>query len=149
MAHSCPDCSQACYCNGDIDDCLLDDDDAINACTHCDDEGDFFEESDERHLGSADYRSAVDLALPREAATVMRNHKIETRDINGKQRECAVYAFKCEGCGAEGEIAVPLVEFGPFGCPEGCGATYIQWRPPAGGYALQCVVCPVFEEPEE
>ena len=32
MAHTCPDCGQTCYCNGDIDDCLFDDDD----CEDCD-----------------------------------------------------------------------------------------------------------------
>ena len=36
MAHSCPDCDQACYCNGDLDDLLLDDDEAVDACGHCD-----------------------------------------------------------------------------------------------------------------
>lgn len=35
MAHECPDCGLACYCGGDIDDILLDDDDAVNGCTHC------------------------------------------------------------------------------------------------------------------
>jgi hypothetical protein len=35
MAHSCPDCGSVCYCGGDIDDCLFDDEDAINACLHC------------------------------------------------------------------------------------------------------------------
>ena len=24
MAHSCPECGQQCYCNGDIDDCCND-----------------------------------------------------------------------------------------------------------------------------
>jgi hypothetical protein len=37
MAHSCPECGQACYCNGDIDDCLLDDEAAVIACTCCPD----------------------------------------------------------------------------------------------------------------
>lgn len=35
MAHSCPECGMTCYCNGDIDDILLDEDDAINRCDHC------------------------------------------------------------------------------------------------------------------
>jgi hypothetical protein len=34
--HSCPNCGQACYCNGDIDDIEVDDS-AADACTHCDD----------------------------------------------------------------------------------------------------------------
>lgn len=39
MAHSCPTCGQACYCQGDIDDILLDTDEAVNACDHCDEDG--------------------------------------------------------------------------------------------------------------
>jgi hypothetical protein len=35
-----------------------------------------------------------------------------------------------------------------FGCPEGCGATYIQWKNLEGQYTLTCVVCPVFEDDE-
>lgn len=35
MAHSCPDCGSTCYCGSDIDDCLLDDEEDVNACTHC------------------------------------------------------------------------------------------------------------------
>jgi hypothetical protein len=35
MAHSCPDCGQACYCGGDIDDTLDVDPAAEQACTHC------------------------------------------------------------------------------------------------------------------
>ena len=34
MAHSCPECGQACYCNGDIDDIFINDEDAVNRCTH-------------------------------------------------------------------------------------------------------------------
>lgn len=33
--HSCPDCGQACYCNGDIDDCELDGGEDECVC-HCD-----------------------------------------------------------------------------------------------------------------
>lgn len=36
MAHSCPECYQVCHCGGDIDDLLLDEDDAVNRCNHCD-----------------------------------------------------------------------------------------------------------------
>ena len=32
--HSCPDCGQACYCEGDLDDCEVDQD-AEEKCTHC------------------------------------------------------------------------------------------------------------------
>lgn len=35
MAHSCPDCGQACYCGGDVDDVLLVE--GSSTCTHCDD----------------------------------------------------------------------------------------------------------------
>lgn len=35
MAHECPDCGQTCYCGGDIDDCLLNTDDDVIGCTHC------------------------------------------------------------------------------------------------------------------
>ena len=35
MAHSCPECGEACYCNGDVDDALLDDEDAVENCEHC------------------------------------------------------------------------------------------------------------------
>jgi hypothetical protein len=35
MAHSCPTCDAACYCGGDIDDCLLSDTAAENLCSHC------------------------------------------------------------------------------------------------------------------
>ena len=50
MGHTCPDCGQACYCGGDIDDCIFDMPDDVNRCTHCpDDEADdgFYEEVDE------------------------------------------------------------------------------------------------------
>jgi hypothetical protein len=58
----------------------------------------------------------------------------------------AHYDYVCEGCGAEGDIGIPLDEHGTLGCPEGCGATYIQWKNLEGRYQLTCVVCPVFEE---
>jgi hypothetical protein len=35
MAHSCPECDSQCYCNGDIDDCLLSDADTERDCTCC------------------------------------------------------------------------------------------------------------------
>ena len=41
MAHTCPDCACTCYCHGDIDDMVLDDDEDISCCTHCDDDSDF------------------------------------------------------------------------------------------------------------
>jgi hypothetical protein len=33
--HSCPGCGQACYCNGDVDDCPVDPS-AADDCLHCD-----------------------------------------------------------------------------------------------------------------
>lgn len=35
MAHECPDCYQVCYCNGDIDDLILNEEKDLIACTHC------------------------------------------------------------------------------------------------------------------
>ena len=34
MAHSCPDCGQTCYCNGDIGDCCDDFPENVMKCTH-------------------------------------------------------------------------------------------------------------------
>lgn len=52
MAHSCPECGQTCYCNGDIDDCVLDDEAAVIACDccpdGCDDDDDYLDD-DEMH----------------------------------------------------------------------------------------------------
>lgn len=51
--HSCPDCDQACYCGGDIDDIDTGDEEAMENCTHCaegdtgDDDEDSFEEDDD------------------------------------------------------------------------------------------------------
>lgn len=47
MAHTCPVCGQVCYCNGDIDDIILDSEEAAVNCTHCDSEDD---ECDTSHL---------------------------------------------------------------------------------------------------
>ncbi len=33
--HDCPECGQACYCGGDIDDINIDDVAAQEKCTHC------------------------------------------------------------------------------------------------------------------
>ena len=35
MAHSCPDCDQTCYCNGDIDDILIEDEEDVRRCVCC------------------------------------------------------------------------------------------------------------------
>jgi hypothetical protein len=34
MAHTCPDCGQVCYCNGDIDDCLNEFEEDVINCNH-------------------------------------------------------------------------------------------------------------------
>jgi len=34
MAHTCPECGQQCYCNGDIDDCCNDFEKDVIKCTH-------------------------------------------------------------------------------------------------------------------
>lgn len=34
MGHTCPACGQACYCNGDIDDCINDFEEDVMNCTH-------------------------------------------------------------------------------------------------------------------
>jgi hypothetical protein len=36
MSHECPECGELCFCNGDIDDCLFNWDEDVDACTHCD-----------------------------------------------------------------------------------------------------------------
>lgn len=40
MAHDCPECGALCYCNGDIDDCVLNIEADVNACQHCPIDGD-------------------------------------------------------------------------------------------------------------
>ena len=34
MAHSCPDCDATCYCNGDIDDIILESAEYERECDH-------------------------------------------------------------------------------------------------------------------
>ena len=41
MAHTCPVCGQVCYCNGDIDDIILDHDEDILNCICCDELDDY------------------------------------------------------------------------------------------------------------
>jgi len=53
------------------------------------------------------------------------------------------FDFNCS-CGAAGELGVATENaMEPFGCPEGCGATYVRWRPDKIP-ALKCVVQPVY-----
>jgi hypothetical protein len=61
------------------------------------------------------------------------------------------FNFVCEGCGCEGEIGIPRKDgMKPFGCPEGCGATYVRWNPSrsVAEPTLRCVVKPYFREAE-
>ena len=37
------------------------------------------------------------------------------------------YRFRCPGCKCDGVLIVPVGQRGTFGCPEGCGATFVQW----------------------
>lgn len=63
--------------------------------------------------------------------------------------EHIVFNFVCEGCGAEGELQLDKSDgMKSFGCPEGCGATYVPWKY-EGQWRLECVVCPIFEDKEE
>lgn len=34
MAHNCPECDEVCYCRGDWDDCIIDDEESVSACSH-------------------------------------------------------------------------------------------------------------------
>lgn len=34
MAHECPDCDRVCHCNGDIEDCLMNEKEDVMACVH-------------------------------------------------------------------------------------------------------------------
>ena len=53
-----------------------------------------------------------------------------------------IYSFVCDGCGAEWDLGVKVDQQKPFECPEGCGATYVQWKY-NGKFHLKCVVCPI------
>jgi hypothetical protein len=57
-----------------------------------------------------------------------------------------LFHFVCEGCGAEGELELDKKDnLKSFGCPDGCGATYVPWKY-LGEWNLECVVCPVFDQ---
>lgn len=62
-------------------------------------------------------------------------------------KDRTVWKFVCEGCGAEGELGLFKRDgMKPFGCPEGCGATYVPWKPDGKRWQLRCVVKPYFAE---
>jgi hypothetical protein len=53
--HSCPDCGQACYCNGDFDDCECDPEAWID-CEHCIDDGfDDYVDEDENPMSELEF----------------------------------------------------------------------------------------------
>jgi hypothetical protein len=52
------------------------------------------------------------------------------------------YHFRCRTCGAEGELIVPPEMREPFGCPEQCGTTYVQYRAYKELH-LRCVTWPL------
>jgi hypothetical protein len=57
------------------------------------------------------------------------------------------FHFVCMACESEGEIGIPREQgMKPFGCPEGCGATYVRWYPHGPEPSLKCVVRPYFEQ---
>ncbi len=62
--------------------------------------------------------------------------------IEGKKQ--ALYDFVCPGCDCAGELGVPLDTHNPFGCPEECGASYVQTKDLQGQDVITCVVCPIF-----
>lgn len=52
--------------------------------------------------------------------------------------------FACVCCGSQGELDIPVRErLQPFGCPEGCGATYVAYTGVTGRQELMCVVRPI------
>ncbi len=55
MAHSCPDCDQTCYCNGDIDDILIEDEKHVRRCVCCPIDGDIDDILIEDEEEDADY----------------------------------------------------------------------------------------------
>lgn len=60
-------------------------------------------------------------------------------------KDRTVWKFVCEGCGAEGQLELFKRDgMKLFGCPEGCGATYVPWKPDGEHWQLRCVVKPYF-----
>ena len=52
--HSCPECGQACYCGGDIDDIDTGDEEAADNCTHPAECGDEHEDYEDLELAYED-----------------------------------------------------------------------------------------------
>jgi hypothetical protein len=56
------------------------------------------------------------------------------------------FDFVCPGCKSEGELGIDTTEgYKTFGCPAGCGATFLPYRDRRQRWVLRCVVQPVFE----
>lgn len=54
------------------------------------------------------------------------------------------FDFVCPGCDATGELGIDTKDgMKPFGCPEGCGATFVPWQPTVARWELRCVVQPM------
>jgi hypothetical protein len=54
------------------------------------------------------------------------------------------FVCECEDCDAEGDLTLDKADgMKPFGCPEGCGATYVPWKY-NGHWQLKCVVLPCY-----
>ncbi|MFH1739143.1 MAG: hypothetical protein ABIH23_09050 [bacterium] len=50
------------------------------------------------------------------------------------------FDFLCPGCGAQGELGIDAKDgMKPLGCPEGCGSTFVPWKPD-NKWRLKCVV---------
>ncbi len=59
---------------------------------------------------------------------------------NGKNQ----FLFICENCCATGDLGV-TPNNNLFGCPENCGATYVQYQNMDGKPDLKCVVKPILD----
>ena len=67
--------------------------------------------------------------------------------MNEKSREGSIvyFDFLCPGCGAHGKLGIDTNDgMKPFGCPEGCGSTFVQSKPD-DKWRLRCVVQPCLE----
>jgi hypothetical protein len=73
---------------------------------------------------------------------------VKTTTFLRETPEQIFFHFVCQGCGSEGELGLEKKDgMAPFGCPEGCGATYVPWNDQVlgRGWRLECVVCPITE----
>ena len=83
-----------------------------------------------------------------EGRTIPKGARVKTTTFLRETPEQIVFHFVCQGCGSEGELGLEKKDgMAPFGCPEGCGATYVPWNDQVlgRGWRLECVVCPITE----